>query len=82
MRIHKVDKSLFKRQPIVKPRPSGPSPLAVLLAEQTKRTSNPFFKYSKYNGEVRDIILILYMYILHVSVRTMVLLLLISICCI
>ena len=47
-----VDSSLFTRQPISKPVFTGPSPLAKLLAEQEKKVSNPFFQYSKFNGEV------------------------------
>ena len=47
-----VDRSIFTRQPISKPVVTGPSPLAKLLAEQEKKVSNPFFQYSKFNGEV------------------------------
>ena len=50
--LHVVDSSLFTRQPISKPVLTGPSPLAKLLAEQEKKVSNPFFQYSKFNGEV------------------------------
>lgn len=47
-----VDPSLFKPQPIVRNRPTKPSPLTRLLAEQQKKTSNPFYNFQKFNGEV------------------------------
>jgi hypothetical protein len=46
-----VDRSLFTPQPIKPRSPPTPSPLTRLLVEQAKKISNPFFKYSKFNGE-------------------------------
>ena len=49
-----VDPSLFQRKEIVPraTRRSESSTLAELLAEYDKRSANPFFEYSRYNGDV------------------------------
>ena len=48
-----VDPSLFPPQEITKKPPdTKPSLLSVLLAEYNKKSANPFFEYSKFNGEV------------------------------
>lgn len=49
-----VDPEQFTRREVArKPRDAGPSYLSVMLAEHSKLSSNPFFDYSKFNGEVR-----------------------------
>ncbi len=47
-----VDSNLFIPQPINKTHTTKPSPLIRLLAEQQKKTSNPFHGFQKFNGEV------------------------------
>lgn len=46
------DPEQFTRREVArKPRDAGPSYLSVMLAEHSKLSSNPFFDYSKFNGE-------------------------------
>ena len=48
-----VDPSLFPPQEVIKkPVETEPSLLSVLLAAYDKKSANPFFEYSKFNGEV------------------------------
>lgn len=48
-----VDPTLFPRQDIPeRPKDTQPSTLSRLLVEYDKRSANPFFEYSKFNGEV------------------------------
>ena len=48
-----VDPTQFPRKEIPKrPKDPRPSTLALLLAEYNRRSANPFFGYSKFNGEV------------------------------
>ena len=52
---YSVDPSLFPPQEVTKkPVESEPSLLSVLLAEYNKRSANPFFEFSKFNGEVNS----------------------------
>lgn len=51
--VSPVDPSQFPRQEIPKrPKDKEPSTLALLLAEYNRRSANPFFGFSKFNGEV------------------------------
>jgi hypothetical protein len=48
-----VDPTLFPPQEVTKkPVETEPSLLSVLLAAYDKKSANPFFEYSKFNGEV------------------------------
>ena len=49
-----VDPEVFPRRPVNTKgsKDSEPSMLAVMLAEHNILSANPFFKYSKFNGEV------------------------------
>ena len=48
-----VDPDMFPRREVVKKEKSSePSALAMLLAEHSKISANPFYKFSKFNGEV------------------------------
>ena len=52
-----VDPEMFPRHEVVKREKQEhpePSPLSVLLAEYSKISANPFYKFSKFNGEVSD----------------------------
>lgn len=52
--LHAVDPSLFPHKPIVPraARKTESSVLAQLLDEYDKRSANPFFEYSRFNGDV------------------------------
>ena len=58
---HAVDPSLFPHKPIVPraARKTESSVLAQLLDEYDKRSANPFFEYSRFNGDVSYIDLLL-----------------------
>ena len=52
--FHAVDRTLFPHKEIVPraARRTQTSTLAALLNEYDKRSANPFFEYSRFNGEV------------------------------